>query len=153
MFGSSCCQILNVINLWRAVSVIYLLYNSSINRGVTANKNIFINHVQTLSQNLTLVKDDSFWTIWSGCQPSTQRNKQQNLDVNNSCTAELFGDKWAHTFLGSIVQLHRIHILLSLCKYYMLYCILFSLIHTPCLVQFDVKLGSMYTHLCYIHCA
>ena len=49
MFGSSRCQILNIINLWRAVSVIYLLYNSSINIGVTANKNMFINNVQTLS--------------------------------------------------------------------------------------------------------
>ena len=49
MFGSSRCQILNIINLWRAVSVIYLLYNSSINIGVAANKNMFNNNVQTLS--------------------------------------------------------------------------------------------------------
>lgn len=50
MFGSSRCQILNIINLWRAVSVIYLLYNSSINIGVAANKNMFNNIVQTLSE-------------------------------------------------------------------------------------------------------
>ena len=49
MFGSSRCQILNIINLWIVVSVIYLLYNSSTNIGVTANKNMFINNVQTLS--------------------------------------------------------------------------------------------------------
>ena len=63
-----------------------------------------------------------------------------------------FGDNWAHTFLGSFVQLHRIHMLLALCKS-MLYKISFSLIRTPCLVQFDIKLYSMYTHLCCIHCA
>ena len=49
MVGSSRCQHLNIIHLWRAVSVIYLLYNSSINIGVTANKNMFNNNVQTLS--------------------------------------------------------------------------------------------------------
>ena len=49
MFGSSRCQPLNIINLWRAVSVIHLLYNSGINIRVTANKNIFSNNVQTLS--------------------------------------------------------------------------------------------------------
>ena len=52
MFGSSHCQPLNIINLWRAVSVIHLLYNSSINIGVTANKNMFTNNVQTLFVNL-----------------------------------------------------------------------------------------------------
>ena len=54
MFGSSHCQPLNIINLWRAVSVINLLYNSSINIEVTANKNMFNNNVQTLS----------FRTLW-----------------------------------------------------------------------------------------
>ena len=49
MFGSSRCQPLNIINLWRAVSVIHLLYNNSINIGVIANKNMFNNDVQTLS--------------------------------------------------------------------------------------------------------
>ena len=63
-----------------------------------------------------------------------------------------FGDKWAHTFLGSLVQLHKIHILLAPCKS-ILYGILLSLIHTHCLVHFDVKPDSMYTHLCCIHCA
>ena len=47
MFGSSRFQPLNIINLWRAVSVINLLYNSSINIG--ANKNMLNNNVQTLS--------------------------------------------------------------------------------------------------------
>ena len=37
--------------LRRAVSVIHLLYNSSINIGVTANKNMFINNVQTLPED------------------------------------------------------------------------------------------------------
>jgi hypothetical protein len=41
--------LVNIINLWRAVSVIHLLYKSNINKGVTANKNMFINNVQTLS--------------------------------------------------------------------------------------------------------
>ena len=49
MFGSS------IINLWRAVSVIHLLYNISINRGVTANENMFINNVQTLSEEIALI--------------------------------------------------------------------------------------------------
>ena len=31
------------------------------------------------------VKDDSYKTTWRRCQPSTQTNKQQNLDVNNLC--------------------------------------------------------------------
>ena len=31
------------------------------------------------------VKDDSFKTTWRGCHPSTQTNKQHNLDVNNFC--------------------------------------------------------------------
>ena len=57
MFGSSHCQPVNIINLWRAVSVIHLMYNSSINIGVTANKNMFINNVQTLSGNRK-IKDD-----------------------------------------------------------------------------------------------
>ena len=54
MVGSSRCQHLNIIHLWRAVSVIYLLYNSSINIGVTANKNMFNNNVQTLSCILSI---------------------------------------------------------------------------------------------------
>ena len=33
LFGSSHCQPLNIINLWRAASVIHLLYNSGINIG------------------------------------------------------------------------------------------------------------------------
>ena len=37
--------------LRRAVSVIHLLYNSTINIGVTANKNMFINNVQTLPED------------------------------------------------------------------------------------------------------
>ena len=63
MFGSSRCQILNIINLWRAVSVIYLLYNSSINIGVAANKNMFNNNVQTLSVMISLpnARDGGTW--------------------------------------------------------------------------------------------
>jgi hypothetical protein len=45
MFGSSRCQTLNIINLFRAVLVIHLLNNRSINMGVTANKNMFNNNV------------------------------------------------------------------------------------------------------------
>ena len=37
--------------LRRAVSLIHLLYNSSINIGVTAYKNMFINNVQTLPED------------------------------------------------------------------------------------------------------
>ena len=45
MFGSSHCRPLNIINLRRRVLVIHLLYNSSINIGVIANKsfNCFLN--------------------------------------------------------------------------------------------------------------
>jgi hypothetical protein len=57
MFGRIRCQPLNIINLWRAVSVLHLLYNSSINIGVTANKNMFSNNVQTLSFNIILQDD------------------------------------------------------------------------------------------------
>jgi hypothetical protein len=40
------------------VSVIHFMYNSSINRGVTANKNMFSNNVQTLSGNI--FEDDKY---------------------------------------------------------------------------------------------
>ena len=40
------------VHFWRAVSVIHLLYNSRINIGVTANKNMFDNNVQTLSGSI-----------------------------------------------------------------------------------------------------
>ena len=47
-FGSSRCQPLKIMNLWRAVSVIHLLYNSGTNIGVTANKSMFSKNAQTL---------------------------------------------------------------------------------------------------------
>jgi hypothetical protein len=46
----------------------------------------------------------------------------------------------------------QLYILLALCKY-ILYGILLSVVHTHCLVQFDVKLDYIYTHLRRIHCA
>ena len=75
MFGSSRCQPLNIINLWRAVSVIHLLYNSSINIGVTANKNMFSNNVQTLSQ--------MFRHVRRGVSIKTSANHQVVVDVGH----------------------------------------------------------------------
>ena len=46
MFGSSSCQPLDIIKLWRAVSVINLINNSSINLVVTANKNMLTNNLE-----------------------------------------------------------------------------------------------------------
>ena len=81
MFGSSRCQILNIINLWRAVSVIYLLYNSSINIGVTSNKNMFIDNVQTLSGSTA--KADSAVEIALRIWKQTGRDKRLAALMNS----------------------------------------------------------------------
>jgi hypothetical protein len=49
--------LVNIINLWRAVSVKHLFYNSCTNKGVTANKNRVNKNVQTLSYKMyTLIR-------------------------------------------------------------------------------------------------
>ena len=72
MFGSSRCQPLNIINLLRAVSVIHLLYNISINIGVTANKNMFKNNVQTISF-LKCLKSNTLFLSLPSTAPVIQR--------------------------------------------------------------------------------
>ena len=72
MFGSSRCQPLNIINLWRVVSVIHLLYNSSINIEVTENNNMFNNNVQTLSDLYLYLTGFFFLLIESSHSDSLQ---------------------------------------------------------------------------------
>ena len=101
MFGSSRCQILNIINLWRAVSVIYLLYNSSINIGVAANKNMFNNNVQTLScsYSVSLINDFGIQPPYLGKWKTTSIFKKMEdvLNLKENGRQPQFEGKWKVT--------------------------------------------------------